>query len=50
MPFKYSQANKKYPGMHDIIRNLQDPLESIPSSKVESQGIWGLKFKRSKFI
>jgi len=50
MPFKYSHSNKKHLGMHDIIRNLQDPLESIPSSKVESQGIWGLRFKRSKFI
>ncbi len=50
MAFKYSQANKKCLGMHDIIRNLQDPLESIPTSKVESQDIWGLRFKRSKFI
>jgi hypothetical protein len=44
------QTNKKCLGMHDIIKNLQDPLESIPSSKVESQDIWGLRFKRSKFI
>ncbi len=48
--FKYNPANKKCLGMHDIIRNFQDPLESIPSSKVESQDIWGLRFKRSKFI
>jgi len=50
MVFKYNQVNKKFLGMHDIIKNIQDPLEYIPSSKVESQDIWGLRFKRSKFI
>jgi hypothetical protein len=50
MALKYSQANYKCLGMHDIIRNLQDPLESIPSFKVESQDIWGLRFKWSMFI
>jgi hypothetical protein len=50
MVFKYNQVNKKFMGMHDIIKNIQDPLEYIPSSKVESQDIWGLRFKRSKFI
>jgi hypothetical protein len=50
MAFKYNPVNKKCLGMQDMIRNFQDPLESIPSSKVESQDIWGLRFKRSKFI
>jgi len=29
--------------MHDIIRNLQGPHVSIPSSKIESQDILGLE-------
>jgi hypothetical protein len=50
MAFKYNQTNKKCLGMHDIIMNFQNPLESIPNSKVESQNILGLRFKISKFI
>jgi len=43
MAFKYNQVNKKCLGMHDIIRNLQGPHVSIPSSKIESQNILGLE-------